>query len=170
MTPAGVRAYDPFVSRLPSLGPRGEGWLALQVLLILATVVAGVSGPAWAGALRLVTTVAGAAALIAGVGLILRAQHDLRDALSPFPRPRTRGALVQDGVYRLIRHPIYAGLALAAVGWALAGAAPVAFLAAGALIVVLDLKSRREEAWLRERYPDYEAYRSRANRFIPRIY
>jgi protein-S-isoprenylcysteine O-methyltransferase Ste14 len=158
------------VSRLPSLGPRGEGWVVLQLLLIAATLLASLTGPAWNGDVRWLTTAFGAGPFLAGIGLILLAQRDLRDSLSPFPRPRARGTFIQHGVYAVIRHPIYAGLALAALGWALAAAAPPALLAAVALCVVLDLKSRREEAWLVERFSDYEAYRQRTRRFIPGIY
>ena len=38
------------------------------------------------------------------------------------------------------------------------------------LAVVLDLKSRREEIWLRERFPEYKAYAARTRKFIPGIY
>ena len=38
------------------------------------------------------------------------------------------------------------------------------------LAIWLDLKSRREEGWLRGRYPEYEAYRQRTRRFIPGAY
>jgi protein-S-isoprenylcysteine O-methyltransferase Ste14 len=38
------------------------------------------------------------------------------------------------------------------------------------LAIVLDLKARREEEWLRERFPDYAAYAARTKRFIPGIY
>jgi hypothetical protein len=34
-------------ARMPSLGRRGEGWVALQVALLAAAVVAGVLGAAW---------------------------------------------------------------------------------------------------------------------------
>jgi len=42
--------------------------------------------------------------------------------------------------------------------------------ATAALAAWLDLKSRREEAWLRGHYPEYEAYRRRTHRFIPGAY
>jgi protein-S-isoprenylcysteine O-methyltransferase Ste14 len=34
----------------------------------------------------------------------------------------------------------------------------------------LDLKSRREEAWLVERYPAYAEYRARTARFVAGLY
>ena len=87
--------------------------------------------------------------------------------MTPLPRPRAAGELVDTGVYSLVRHPIYGGLILAAFGWALSQASIVgAFLAAG-LAAVLGLKSIREEAWLTDRYPTYPAYRDRTRRFFP---
>jgi protein-S-isoprenylcysteine O-methyltransferase Ste14 len=39
------------------------------------------------------------------------------------------------------------------------------------LAAVFDLKSRREEAWLLERFPEYEEYRERTpHRFVPWLY
>ena len=34
--------------RIPTLGPRGEGWTVIQVVLMFAIIVAGVAGPVWA--------------------------------------------------------------------------------------------------------------------------
>ena len=36
--------------------------------------------------------------------------------------------------------------------------------------VFLDLKSRREEAWLRAQYPDYVVYARHTKRFVPYVY
>ena len=70
----------------------------------------------------------------------------------------------------MVRHPIYGGLVLGAIGWGLAMAAPLA-IAAGALLgVFFDLKSRREEAWLTGRYAEYPAYRARTRKLLPWIY
>jgi protein-S-isoprenylcysteine O-methyltransferase Ste14 len=142
----------------------------LQLVLLGATLIAGSTGPAWAGGLRLATTVAGLGLIVAGLGVALRAVIDLRTALTPFPRPRIGALLVEHGAYRLVRHPIYAGLVLAAFGYALAMAAPLAILAAAGLVLLLDLKARREEAWLLGHHPGYEAYRRRTRRFLPGLY
>jgi protein-S-isoprenylcysteine O-methyltransferase Ste14 len=158
------------MTRLPSLGPRGEGWLVLQIVMLWVVVALGLTGPAWDGTLRVVTSVAGAGLVLGGLGLALRGVIDLRSALSPLPHPRLGAVLVENGAYRLVRHPIYAGLVLGAVGWALLTAAPLGLLAAAGLLTLLDLKSRREEAWLLERYPAYGAYCRRTRRLIPGLY
>ena len=38
------------------------------------------------------------------------------------------------------------------------------------LFIFFDLKSRREEQWLREAYPDYPAYQKRVKKLIPWVY
>ena len=155
--------------RLPSLGPRGEGWVAIQALLLAATVAAGMVGPAWADGARVATTASGSVLILGGGVLALLGIRDLRDALTPLPYPLTDAELVETGVYALVRHPIYGGLVIASLGWALLTASPAAFGAAAVLLGFFELKSRREEAWLEERFPGYAAYRTRTRRLIPWI-
>ncbi len=157
-------------SRLPSLGPRGEGWVALQFALLPVIVGAGYLGPAWGEPIRTVTTVAGALLLAAGGLLGGRGAVDLRENLTPLPHPKEDARLVEAGAYRLVRHPIYGGLVIAAFGWGLLAASLAALTAAAVLLVFFDLKSRREEAWLQERFPGYPAYRTRSRRLIPWLY
>ena len=157
------------MSHLPTLGPRGEGWVVIQVVLLGAIALAAVLGPAWDDGLWAATAALGAALLVAGLTLAIRGTLDLRHALTPLPYPRRDATLVESGVYRRVRHPIYGGLIVAAFGWGLVTASPVALALAITLLVFFELKSRREEVWLVERYPDYPAYRARTRRLIPWI-
>jgi protein-S-isoprenylcysteine O-methyltransferase Ste14 len=158
------------VSRLPTLGPRGEGWVLAQGALLVAIGLAGLLGPVWSGDLRVVTSAVGLLLVTAGGILAVRGVVDLRQALTPLPYPRADASLVETGAYRLVRHPIYGGLILGAVGWGLLAASPAALVGAGALFAFFDLKSRREEAWLALRYPGYDGYRARTRRFFPLAY
>lgn len=158
------------MSWLPALGPRGEGWVLLQSLLFIASGVAGLSGPAWHGPIRIASAVAGAALAIAGFTLAGRGIADLRTGLTPYPRPKADATLIQTGAYAHVRHPIYGGVILVALGWGLITAAPVALAAALVLSAFFDVKSRREEAWLVEQFPAYEAYRRRTRRLLPWVY
>lgn len=156
--------------RLPELGPRGEGWFLLQVVLFAAIALAGRLRPAWSGVPQLGTALVGAVLMCLGGLFALRGILDLGASLTPFPKPLPRAHLVDTGSYRLARHPIYGGLILGAVGWGLATASPLALALAAFLAVFFDLKSRREEAWLSERYPDYALYRARTRKLIPWVY
>jgi protein-S-isoprenylcysteine O-methyltransferase Ste14 len=158
------------MSRLPALGPRGEGWVVIQFLLLGLVVLAGVAGPTYAGPLSAAARVAGLALVAAGLVLAARGLLDLRDALTPRPHPRHGAELVDTGSYRLVRHPIYGGIVLAATGYALVVGSPLALAGAAILLGFFRLKSGREEGWLRERYPAYQAYAARTKRMIPWVY
>ena len=159
------------VTSLPSLGPRGEGWVVIQIALLWLAVAAGFGwNGAWSGPARTVTTVLGVVVGVAGAVLTFRGVTDLGDALTPLPRPRDDARLVDTGVYGLVRHPIYGGIVLLAVAWGLVTASPGALLVAVGLLVLFRLKSAREEAWLAERYPGYGPYRARTRRMIPFVY
>lgn len=158
------------MSSLPTLGPRGEGWVAVQLVLFGLIVLAGTLGPAWDGAARTVTSIVGAIVIAAGGLLAVKGIVDLRENLTPLPHPTSDNRLIERGAYRYVRHPIYGGLILASGGWALWTASPAALALALILLGFFDLKSRREEHWLEARHPDYAAYRRRTKRFFPLMY
>lgn len=159
---------------LPALGSRGEGWVVGQAALIGLVGVLGLPGLADlppASAWRSVLLVLGLLLLTGGLALGTSGVRDLgRANLTALPRPRAEGTLVEAGVYRHLRHPLYAAVMLVGLGWALAAASVPAMVAASALVGWLDLKSRREEAWLLARFPGYAAYRDRTSRFVPGMY
>ena len=167
------------MSSLPSLGPRGEGWVVIQGVLLVAeaaagiAAVAGVGGlasPAADGAPRVVAAAVGLVAIVTGGWLALRGVTDLREALTPLPHPRDGASLVDTGSYALVRHPIYGGIVIASLGWGLMTASVPALLGTAVILGFFRLKSAREEAWLVARYPGYEAYRARTRRFLPFVY
>jgi protein-S-isoprenylcysteine O-methyltransferase Ste14 len=160
-------------TRVPSLGPRGEGWVVGQGILLLAIAALGAPGleglpprspVGWA------TVVLGLGAMVGGLLLGGRALRDLGSNLTAMPRPREDAHFVDEGIYRYVRHPMYAALVATGVGWVLVTTSVPAAVATAVLAVWLDLKSRREEAWLSRTYPEYEAYRRRTHRFIPGAY
>jgi protein-S-isoprenylcysteine O-methyltransferase Ste14 len=105
-----------------------------------------------------------------GLGLLALSLFTLGRALTPLPRPKASVDLVEHGVYRFARHPVYGAIVLAALGWSIAYA-PWGIPPALGLAVLLELKSRREEAWLVDHYAGYAAYRSRTpRRLLPFVY
>ncbi len=149
------------------MGKRGEGWFVLQMVLFAVILLAprfpAVTFPWWAGAIGVACVAA--AGILGTWGMMALGRN-----LTPFPRPLEGGSLVTQGPYALVRHPIYSALILGTLGWSLMRANLLGVLLAAILLVFFDLKSRREERWLAEAYPDYEAYQRRVRKLIPWIY
>jgi protein-S-isoprenylcysteine O-methyltransferase Ste14 len=85
------------------------------------------------------------------------------------PRPdKPDAAFVAAGPYRFGRNPIYFGFLLFLAGVALSWGTLWAWLAVGAVFLVLDLHVvRREEAYLQARFPEsYPAYAARIRRWV----
>ncbi len=126
--------------------------------------------PAFSGWARWIALGLGSALVGGGGWLTLAGLRGLGGNLSATPRPRSDARLVREGPYRRIRHPIYAGIITGSFGWGLLSASLPALGFAAALTLWFDLKSRREEHWLAERYPAYAAYAASTNRFVPGVY
>ena len=159
--------------RLPDLGPRGEGWVIGQLALLALLVVVSLPQLAtlWpGGSIGWARLAVGLPAIGAGGWLVVRGFTDLGESLTPLPRPRADGRLIESGIYARLRHPIYAGLMLGGIGWSVLTGSLPAFGVALLLAAFLDAKARREEAWLLDRYPGYADYRRRSERFVPGIY
>ena len=95
---------------------------------------------------------------------------NLGRSLTPFPRPVPNGELVTTGAYRFVRHPIYCGVIIGALGLSLATENWSRLALTAVLLLFFDLKARREEGWLQEKYPEYVKYKSRVKKLIPWIY
>lgn len=157
-------------SRLPSLGPRGEGWVAIQFVLVGATVGAAFLPPRWPDTVDGPFSVAGAALAVAGGAFSIAAVRALGRSFTPLPRPGESAELVERGPYRYVRHPIYGAVLLFAAGFSLLTSIP-ALAGACALAVCWALKSRVEERFLAARYPAYAAYLERTpRRFLPSVW
>lgn len=154
---------------IPSLGSRGQGWVVLQLACMAGAAAAAwlAPGPSNDAAVLLGLALIMAGGVVAASGLL-----ELRRAaaLTALPYPRPEGRMVESGAYRFVRHPVYGGLILVAVGLAALRTSPLALAAAIALAFVFDLKRRREEAWLLGRHPGYRAYRERTRALIPGLY
>jgi protein-S-isoprenylcysteine O-methyltransferase Ste14 len=153
------------------VGRRGEGWVLLQFALLAAIgVAAHLPGP-WPSSLGRAALAVGIVVALVGTVLLGAGFRGLGRGLTPFPQPRPGAHLVTRGVYGHVRHPIYAGLILIALGWSLAYTSVWALALCLPLAVLLELKSRREEAFLSAHMAGYAAYRARVRRrFLPGLY
>ncbi|MBJ6723504.1 isoprenylcysteine carboxylmethyltransferase family protein [Geomonas sp. Red875] len=145
----------------------------MQFLLLLLLFFAPretASIPLWSERWKAASLVV--AGLLIGVGLTFGISAALRLGrnLTPLPRPKESGKLVETGPYGLVRHPIYTGVICMAYGWSVLAMSWLTIGYATVIFVFLDIKSRREERWLVEQYPGYEEYRKRVRRLIPFVY
>ncbi len=105
------------------------------------------------------------ACLVMGIAVI-----NLGKNLTPLPCPKDDAVLIQSGLYRYVRHPIYFGVLLAALAWLLIFPGVYVLAYAIALFVLFDIKAKREEVWLVERFPTYKDYQRRVKKLIPGCY
>jgi protein-S-isoprenylcysteine O-methyltransferase Ste14 len=79
--------------------------------------------------------------------------------------------LATGGPYALVRHPIYAGMNLLALGTAVWIQTPLTWGAVVLMFLGSDLRGRAEERVLTEAFGErYRAYCARTRRFIPGLY
>jgi protein-S-isoprenylcysteine O-methyltransferase Ste14 len=106
---------------------------------------------------------------LAGAALVLRSRAELGVAWSLVPRADQGTALVTTGPYRLVRHPIYLGLTLLALGEALAfGNWPAFFIVLFGVVPTFAWRARTEEKLLSRTFDErYAIYRQKTKMIIP---
>jgi protein-S-isoprenylcysteine O-methyltransferase Ste14 len=154
-------------------GARGEWFLLPQAGLFLLLLLGPrhwPGEPEWGTAAARAASWAGGLSVLAGTLVTLAGAVGLGRNLTPLPRPRQDTILVVTGVYRFVRHPIYCGISFMALGWGLWLQSWLTMGYGLLLLAFFDCKSRREERWLLERFPEYAAYSRRVRRLIPFVY
>jgi protein-S-isoprenylcysteine O-methyltransferase Ste14 len=160
---------------------RAVGWSRERILLAVATIGLFIIPVLWLATgwpralnydLNYASVVVGALLYVASLWLFRRSHKDLGRQWSASLEIRESHQIVRAGVYRRIRHPMYASFWL----WALAQAflLPNAAAALSGLIAIAILFFTRidfEERMLTEAFgDDYRAYMRETKRIIPGIY
>ena len=107
---------------------------------------------------------------ILGTVIALIAAINLGKNLTPLPRPKENAVLIQLGLYRFVRHPIYFGVIMLSIGWGLIQQSILVWLYIVIIAIFFDIKSRKEEQWLVERFSAYTDYQERVRKLIPWVY
>lgn len=107
--------------------------------------------------------------LIAFIGLFIGvlALLQLNKNISPFPTPKNTANLLQIGLYKYMRHPIYTGIILLLSGYSVYQNSFYKLGISILLLILFYFKSNYEELRLEQKFPDYKNYKSKTNRFFP---
>ncbi|MEM7334791.1 MAG: isoprenylcysteine carboxylmethyltransferase family protein [Chloroflexota bacterium] len=160
-------------SVLNALGKKGEGYVVIQFILFVLIFLAPNRlsfGENWGSPFSMIGLFVGVVLMIAGGLLAVAGVFNLGTNLTAVPRPKENSQLVQAGAYGLVRHPIYSGIILGALGWGCLNSSLVTIGLAFGLLLFFDIKSRQEEVWLSEKFPEYVDYQRRVKKLLPFIY
>jgi len=106
----------------------------------------------------------------AGLGFSVWARRHLGRNWSAEVVVKEGHALVRTGPYRYLRHPIYTGLLVAFLGTAITIGEWRGLVASLVMLVSLGIKSRAEEARMRETFPEYAQYQRESAAIVPFIW
>ena len=148
-------------------GGKGRVWFAIQAVIALALLVTPVVSRApWSPMVRAV----GAGVFVVGLGFLVWSYRVLGGSHSPWTAPREGASLVTNGPYRIVRHPVYAAYVVIGLGLEVMLASPAGLIVAAVAYGYYHLRTREEERWLVQTYPDYATYRERVRgRLLPGI-
>ena len=107
---------------------------------------------------------------IIGLLLVIIAILQLNKNLSPFPTPKTHSVLLQNGLYKVVRHPIYSGLILMSFGYGVYQDSVYKILIATFLFILFHFKTQYEEQQLQNKFPEYQSYKSKTKKFFPYLF
>jgi protein-S-isoprenylcysteine O-methyltransferase Ste14 len=108
---------------------------------------------------------------LAGAALVFRSRTELGPAWSLVPRADQGIGLVTTGPYRIVRHPIYLGLILLAMGQALAfGSSPALIIALFGIVPTFAWRARAEENLLSRTFGErYTVYQQQTKMIVPYV-
>ncbi|HYX38087.1 MAG TPA: isoprenylcysteine carboxylmethyltransferase family protein [Oligoflexus sp.] len=104
-----------------------------------------------------------------GVAIFVGAKMRIGEEFAPCNDAYLPRDVIRDGVYKHVRHPIYAAFILFFLGIAITTANPITLLNWLVLGAYYVRSARFEEKALLEKFPVYEKYSKSTGRFIPRI-
>ncbi len=92
--------------------------------------------------------------------ILLVAIKDLGRNLSPFPRPKNNSNLVNKGIYRFTRHPMYYSLIFISFGVFITKLSIYYLFLSTSLILIIKFKIDLEEQYLKNKFKNYLFYKN----------
>ncbi len=105
--------------------------------------------------------------VVLGSLVIVSAGFALRPALRISPIPKGDAPLIESGIYKRVRHPMYLGVILIGFGAAGHADSTASWVLEGLLIITLNVKARFEDALLMELHPESAHYQMHVSRILP---
>ena len=141
-------------------------WIVVQIVIFSTLLLPSESidfvAPSWtATPLTLV--------FITGWAILLRAVYNLRKSLSIAPNPKKDGKLVTQGIYSVIRHPMYLGVWLVFGSSILRSGSFMKVRLFVLLVIFFLVKVWHEERLLLTAYPKYKQYKDKVGAFFPNL-
>tara|TARA_Y100001978_G_C23585529_1_gene381113 strand:+ start:452 stop:925 length:474 start_codon:yes stop_codon:yes gene_type:complete len=94
-----------------------------------------------------------------GIILIIFSLKDLGKSISPMPRPRNNSKLITDGIYSILRHPMYYSLIIISLGFFIKSFTLYNLILSILLIFIINIKIKIEEKYLIRKYLKYTSYK-----------
>ena len=153
-----------------SKSSRGELYVLVQAILLIALFFGPKDVFGLPDKLNQTLWWIGQILFYSGIVIAIWAAILLGPNLTPLPKPKPSGQLIQTGLYKLVRHPIYLGVILVSFGWAGIEQTIYTLVLAFIVLIFFDLKSRQEERWLTQKFSEYAEYKMTTKKLIPFVY
>ena len=93
-----------------------------------------------------------------------------KSKIRAIPDVAKEAKLIKNGPYKYIRHPMYASVLTACLGFLLTNIYSMTILFYTLLIIVLNIKIAYEESLLVKTFPKYKSYTKKTKKLIPFVY
>jgi protein-S-isoprenylcysteine O-methyltransferase Ste14 len=145
---------------------RISDYTVLGIQVVLGYVFLHFAGPLTENVfIRIVS----ACCITLSVTISLKSLYDLRKSFAVAPTPTKDSELVTNGVYSVIRHPMYASIILASTGYLLLRASLSMLPPYVAIVLFFAAKINYEERKLVGKFAGYPEYKKVTGAIFPRI-
>eukprot|EP00210_Caulerpa_lentillifera_P005114 g4886.t1 len=157
-----VRSLISYLADAKEFGKRGEA-----LMLVIVGAVASVVVPplAFRGILPFLSIVS----ILGGIVCTVLGTVSLGSSFSPLPVARKDTPLVQTGIFKFIRHPLYGGLLMLSAGLSVLSGNEFRMLMTGILWFLIEETIRGEEKELEDIHPEYADYRVNVGKLFPHV-
>ncbi|MFA9213657.1 MAG: isoprenylcysteine carboxylmethyltransferase family protein [Candidatus Methylacidiphilales bacterium] len=104
---------------------------------------------------------------VLGFLVIILAIIQLDKNLTPFPSPKKNGNLINNGLYKFVRHPIYTGIIICTITFGVYNQNIWRIGIGVVLWILFYFKSIYEEKMLCQKFNQYIDYKNNTGRFFP---